>query len=297
MNQIYKKSLSYVIVSVFIFVIIFSTSNSARAYWGVLDTVTDIPNTISGYLQYAEEIMNYEELYGNDIKEWAKREAVNAVKKAAMNAIQKKLKNSAASKMITNYSKYLYSDPMNKTSKQMDSFYNSISGGTNSSLNYEGVGSTSNYSAYLVAQAKKSIEGVSLKATITDVVSDPTKPFSSGNMQGLMISLECANNPYCVSIASQSKYNQLLEKNQTIAEKEQVNGYLPTKVNGIITSAANSAANQAVEVAQMGVDAVVNAINNDDSSEDLIAAGEDYITQLTDETSQSSTDDSSNEDW
>jgi hypothetical protein len=300
MKKIFTKKISIILSVSLLFVTIFNTTNKANAWWGIVDTSIDMPSIAEEAMIYAEEVMQYEEEYGNNLKEWAKRAAINAIKQAALKAIQKKMNSSYESKMITNYGKYLYTAPIQKSAKQMNTFFTSVTGGTSSSLNYEGIGGSigisgsfgSNYSSYLVKQAKKSINGVNLKVTITDVVDDPTKPFSSGNMQGIMSFLECSNNPYCMSMAAQTKYSQLVEKNMNIAKEEAVDGFMPTKVNGIIKAPAEAAKNMVDNVAQMGVDTIVNAMNNDDSSESLIDTGQSFVTQITDAIDQYSSDSS-----
>jgi hypothetical protein len=191
--------------------------------------------------------------------------------------------------MITDYGRYLYTDPMNRTSRQMDSYFSATLGGSNSSSNYEGVGGGNSYGKYLELQARGTTNGVNMNLSITNVVSDPTQPFSSGNMQGFMSFLECANNPYCVSIAAQSQQAQLLEKNRTIAREEAVNGFLPTKKDGVIISPAENASNNYLLASEIATTAVAS-VNPEGDNADLVSAAESAIDEMTDPVAQASSD-------
>jgi hypothetical protein len=291
-----KKIFSGIMAIVLVFVFTLCSSNRAHAQ-GI--PVWDIDNLLENILQYTEEVLSYEELVSqytelvdtyeeissNDAKQWATMAADDAERESAMNKTEKNLLKSSQSKMITDYGEYLYTAPIKKTATQMDSFFSAASGGTVTSANpdtdysAEGVNGD-NYDQYLADNAAASINGETLKTDITDVVDDPTQPFANGNMQGLMALLECSNNVMCFSTASESKYDQLLDQNQTIAKAEEDNGFVPTKENGKIVAPAESAAYQYTAVEDMDIQAIADS--PDDSPED-VAVIEDGLNMITDD--------------
>ncbi len=178
--------------------------------------------------------------------------------------------DSGNSTIIRDFNDYLYTAPQQKALTQLNSFFSSASQGRASSLNYEGVGT--NYVAYLITQAKNSINGQSFVTDIQNQVNDPaTDMFAGGNMKGIMSFLQCSNNPYCYTLAATEKYNSDFAKNQTIAKNENVNGFIPTKVNGRITNPAAIAQNALQQIDQLGTTISMNATNNGNPDETVSA--------------------------
>jgi hypothetical protein len=174
------------------------------------------------------------------------------------------------STIIRDFNNYLYTAPQQQALTQLNSFFSSASQGRASSLNYEGVGT--NYDAYLITQAKNSINGQSFVTDIQNQVTDPaTDMFAGGNMKGIMSFLQCSNNPYCYTLAATEKYNSDFAKNQTIAKNENVNGFIPTKVNGRITNPAAIAQNALQQIDQLGTTISMNATNNGNPDETVSA--------------------------
>ena len=174
------------------------------------------------------------------------------------------------STIIRDFNDYLYTAPQQKALTQLNAFFSSASQGRASSLNYEGVGT--NYDAYLITQAKNSINGQNFVTDIQNQVTDPaTDMFAGGNMKGIMSFLQCSNNPYCYTLAATEKYNSDFAKNQTIAKNENVNGFIPTKVNGRITNPAAIAQNALQQIDQLGTTISMNATNNGDPNQTVSA--------------------------
>lgn len=189
---------------------------------------------------------------------------VAAAKVLALIGIQKSVAamigggdNKGGGLVIRDFNEYLYVAPQQKAMAQMNSFFNTVSKGRLSTLNYEGVGP--NYDAYLVAQARQSMSGQVFKTNLQEQVTDPTRLFSNGNMRGIMTYMQCANNPACYTLTSTARYNAEVAKAQKIAEIEQSGGLRPQKVNGRITKPSALAQNALSQVDQLGTQVIMNA--------------------------------------
>lgn len=160
-------------------------------------------------------------------------------------------------KAISDWNKYLYTSPQQKAMTQMTAFFNTVSKGRLSSVNYEGVGS--NYDAYLVGQAKKSFAGQTFSTNLQEVATEPGQMFASNNVKGLMMYMQCANNVACYTLTSSAQYQIELDKATQIAKNEQNNGFLPVKVNGQITKPASVVSTGLNMVDKLGTDLIMNA--------------------------------------
>jgi hypothetical protein len=152
----------------------------------------------------------------------------------------------------------------------MNSFFNTVSRGRLSSLNYEGVGP--NYDAYLVAQSRAAITGQTFATNLQDQVTDPTQTFAAGNMKGISSYLQCANNVMCYTMTATAKYNQEFSKAQDLAKNEADRGFVPKKVNGRIVSPAALVQNALLAADQLGTQLIMDA-----SWDDGVGAG---LTQI-----------------
>lgn len=265
------------IVTILTFGIVFNmlfVSEKAKAWPSVATTGAGAAAGVAGdtgiFAQLGTTIGNY-------VKDNWESVTLAASKMAALFAVQKitaAIIGSNDGGSITDYRQYLYIAPQQRAMAQMNSFFNTVSKGRLSSLNYEGVGI--NYDAYLVAQARQSIAGQSFSTNLQAQVSDPTQLFSTGNMKGIMTYMQCANNPACYTLTSVAKYNAELSKATEIAKAEQDKGFLPKKQNGKIVKPAALISNIFSQVDQLGTQVIMNA----DLSAGL-AAGEIQIAQGT----------------
>lgn len=183
--------------------------------------------------------------------------------------------DSGTGALIRDFENYLFTAPQQRALAQMNSFFSSVSSGRISSLNYEGIDGRSNYDAYLARQARESINGHFFKTDIQSKIADPkSNLFSGGNMSGIMLYMQPANNPISYTLAATQKYNSEFSKAQEIAKNENVNGFVPTKVNGRITNPASIAQNALLEIDQLGTKIIMSAQGS--TPEDKAAA----ITQV-----------------
>ncbi len=187
--------------------------------------------------------------------------AVVAVKIAALMVVQQITRaiigDGGGGGTISDWNNYLYVSPQQKAMAQMNIFFNSVSRGRLSSLNYEGVGP--NYDAYLVAQARQSINGQLFITNIQDQATDPSKMFATQNMKGIMSFVQPPNNPYSYSIVATEQYNKEFSKAQEIAKNEQTNGFLPIKKNGKVTQPASLAQNALLQIDQLGTNLIMDS--------------------------------------
>ncbi|MEI7621419.1 MAG: hypothetical protein WCJ51_02705 [Candidatus Moraniibacteriota bacterium] len=159
--------------------------------------------------------------------------------------------------IIRDFNDYLFLSPQQKAMTQMNTFFNTVSRGRLSSLNYEGVGP--NYDAYLVAQARQAIGGQNFVTNIQSQVTDPRRMFADGNMKGIMSFVQCANNPACFTMVASQKYNAEFARAQEIAKTQNVNGFMPKITNGRITQPAAIAQNALLQIDQLGTQIIMNA--------------------------------------
>jgi hypothetical protein len=226
-----------------------------------VDTVMDVvddPMSISNYIQLLID------RYGMPTAKSATIALVNY-------AVQKILGGSndgGQAHFVTDWEDYLYTSPQNDAKKYMNTFYDQTTSGalstvsegvkSNTSSN-SGIGSASNYSSSLIKAAQTSIDGQPCKVDIQNYASNTSNLFGDGNMKGFMAYFKQCNNQYTYTMIAQSQYQTELSKLQTLADKKQVNGYLPRMVNGIVTVPATLFENAMSGVDQMGNNMIVNA--------------------------------------
>ncbi|HBI33632.1 MAG TPA: hypothetical protein DEA43_03745 [Candidatus Moranbacteria bacterium] len=160
--------------------------------------------------------------------------------------------------VVSDWNNYLYVSPQQRAMAQMNSFFNTVSRGRLSSLNYEGIGP--NYDSYLRGQAIRAIDGQVFVTNLQDTVTDPTKMFDGGNMKGIMTYMQCANNVACYTLTSTAKYNSEFTKAQEIAKLSQDRGFLPVKdkKTGKIMQPAALAASALTQVDQLGTQLIMS---------------------------------------
>ncbi|KKQ45624.1 MAG: hypothetical protein US63_C0013G0008 [Candidatus Moranbacteria bacterium GW2011_GWC2_37_8] len=186
--------------------------------------------------------------------------AVQVLKVATLLTVQKTTQaiiGKGGGGVIYDWHNYLYIAPEQRTMTQMNAFFNTVSKGRLSSVNYEGVGP--NYDAYLVAQARQAIGGQSFSTNLQSQVTDPSQLFSTGNMKGIMTYMQCANNVACYSLTSVAKYNSELAMQKEIAKNEQTSGFLPVKQNGKIIQPSAIVASAFSQIDQLGTTIIMNA--------------------------------------
>ncbi|MEI7890539.1 MAG: hypothetical protein WCI36_01075 [bacterium] len=186
---------------------------------------------------------------------------LSGLKMAALLIVQKAtqaLIGEGGGGVVTDWGKYMYNSPQQAAMVQMNSFFNTVSKGRLSSLNYEGVGP--NIDSYLVGEAKKDIAGRSFNTTLPEITPNQKQLFASGNMKGIMTYMQCANNVACYTLNSTAKYNLELEKAKKVAEMSQDRGFLPVKnKNGKITQPAAVLSSALTQVDQLGTQVIMNA--------------------------------------
>jgi lambda repressor-like predicted transcriptional regulator len=261
----YNKKIIPLILSI---AIVFTTNYflfipKAQAVWGISDVSVDPAQIVNALKQYGQQLADAAIEAADKAKSVASNLALAAAKIAALLAVQKAVAlmigdTSGDSLIIRDYNNYLFVAPKQRAMAQMDAFFNTVSKGRLSYLNYEGVGP--NYDAYLVSQAKQVINGTNFVTNIQEQVSDPSQLFSGGNMKAFSKYMECANNVACYTFTAANKYNQELTKAQEIAKLEQQNGLLPKKSStGRIISPAILAQNALLQVDQMGTNLIISS--------------------------------------
>lgn len=259
-----NKAISFFLCVAMIFTTgCFLSVPKAQAVWGISDVSIDPAQISSAAKDFAFQVKEAAIRAAEKIADTAANLAVIAAKVAALYAVQKAVAliigdDDGESQIIRDYNDYLYISPNQRAMAQMNTFFNTVSRGRLSYLNYEGIGP--NYDIYLVSQAKQTILGTPFVTNIQDQVIDPSQMFSGGNMKGLMAYMQCANNVACYTVEAKNKYEKELSKAQDIARSEQQNGFLPKKSSiGRIISPAALAQNALLQVDQMGTNLIVQA--------------------------------------
>jgi hypothetical protein len=250
-------------ISIVFYGLFFANTRPAMAY-----TVADIGNLVVNIGKYITSLGQYATQVAQFV--WTKMEKLQdvlgasmvvAAKVVALLAVQKIVAlfiGEGDGSIIRDYNQYLYTSPQQRAMNQMNVFFNSVSRGRLSYLNYEGIGP--NYDSYLVSQAKQMITGTTFVTNIQEQVSDPKQMFSGGNMKALSKFIECPNNVACYTLMASAQYDKELTKAQDIARSEQQNGFLPTKAaSGRITKPAALAQNALLQVDQVGTQLIMNA--------------------------------------
>lgn len=234
-------------------------NNKASAFWGVLDIGTDPPNAIINAFNsvgtWASEAINLLD-WSNTLSE---KILLPIYKAAAITLVQKTVSaiiggdSGGTSLVITNYSDYLFTQPQQRALLSMASFYTDT-------LGSGGEGVLKNYKNLLRSQAKSSVNGnSSCTMDIQNYVSDTNNLFKEGNMKGYLSYFSPCNNPYSYSLIAKEKYESEFNKEQTVALREEKNGFLPKKINGLISSPASIAENALNSVDQMGTRMITEA--------------------------------------
>ena len=271
-----KNKFTYSLLAVFMFVFVAAaTPKKANAQLLVEDLV-DLPNDIMTMIESIYTTIETtisaiatDGMWTNDMMD---RYLMPILKNAIVKTVYEMVENEVGTgnngkpAFVTDWYDYLYTQPEQQTRVQMNSFFNSVSAGRLSSLNYEGAGQA--YDQYLKKQAETSIYG-SDQAFVTNIqnyASDPsTQMFDNGNFKAFSSYLECPNNPWCYSMEAEKQYSSLSDINRTVAEKT-VNddGFLPKKVDGKIVTPGAMYQSAMEGVDQLGNQLIVNAITNED---------------------------------
>lgn len=240
-------------------------ANLATNIWasitGAWTSVTGSLSSISGAGTWAQDLLEWSVSNGAAI-------TLSGVKILALAGVQKAtalMIGEGDGQIIRDYNDYLYVNPQQQAMERMNSFFNTVSRGRSSVLNYEGVGP--NYDLYLIAQARKAIAGQPFTTNIQEVATDPKQMFSGGNMKGIMTYMQCANNVACYTMTAQNKYASEFSKAQDLAKTKNVNGFIPKEVKGRIVSPALIAQNALTQVDQHGTQLIMTADSGDKGSE------------------------------
>lgn len=236
-------------------------SHKAHAVISVFDIVTQINTLITDIGVWAGNFTEWAK-FSNEISEKWALAAMKAASTLAVNSAIRAIVgsgNDGQPNFVTNWNDYLYLSPHDRTMLHMNSFFNSVSGGRLSASGYEGFGSM-NYDAYMASMAMQSLQGQAFVTTLPRQVNDPTQLFANKSMRDFMSYLRPANNVWGYTSRAQQEYAAEFAKQQTIAEKTQVNGWLPKiNSNGRISAPATLFQNAMESVDRMGNDIIVNA--------------------------------------
>lgn len=253
-----RKNIVTIFSIIFFFNLIF-LAYEAKAQW----VTADIPSGVGAGAGIAGDVGIFGQLgttLGKYVTDATANIIITASKVAALLAVQQTTQaiiGKGGGGVIYDWNNYLYISPQQRAMSQMNSFFNTVSKGRLSSLNYEGVGP--NYDAYLVAQARMAIAGQPFSTNLQEQASDPTQIFATGNMKGIMTYMQCANNPACYTLVSTAKYNTELQRATEIAVKSQDRGFLPVKQNGKIIQPAAIVSGALMQIDQLGTQVIMNA--------------------------------------
>lgn len=270
-----KNKFTLLFFTIFFAVFVFSVPRMAKAIPVVevganlfTNTITTIEQTI-GTIEATISAIADDGMWVNDMMD---RYLMPILKNAIVKTVYEMVENEVGTgnngkpAFVTDWYDYLYTQPEQQTRVQMNSFFNSVSAGRLSSLNYEGAGQA--YDQYLKKQAETAIYGSdqSFQTNIQNYASDPsTQMFDSGNFKAFSSYLECPNNPWCYSMEAEKQYSALSDINKTVAEKTVNNdGFLPKKVDGKIVTPGAMYQSAMEGVDQLGNQLIVNAITNED---------------------------------
>lgn len=275
-----KRKFAILFLAIFTFTSVFvmfpRKANATLIVHDPLDMPNDIMTTIESIFTTIETTISAIATDGMWMNEVTDRYLVPILKVAAIEMMNQIISNIVSSgnngkpMFVTDWNDYLYTSTQKNAKVYMNSFFNSVSAGRLSSLNYEGAGQS--YDNYLKKQAEITIYGSTKQTTTTinNYVSDPRQDlFSKGNFKAFSAFLSCSNNPYCYSLSAENAYEKELDRLKTIAIKEaNTDGYLPKKVNGKIVTPGSQ-----FQSAMEGIDQMANNwFMNATTSPELIKA-------------------------
>lgn len=258
-----KKAIAILCLTFSMFIFLFTPT--VKAYWGIADwNITDMVSYVADYGTWMADLGSWFEDISTKILNGIQANMLLFNKMAALYAVQTATSliigdggDSKGGTIIRDFNSYLFTSPHQKAMTQMNSFFNTVSRGRLSSLNYEGVGP--NIDSYLVTEAKKDITGKNFNTTLPEITPDQKQLFAGGNMKGIMTYMQCANNVACYTLNSTAKYNSELAKATELAKAENVNGFIPKKTNGRISQPAAIAQSALSQLDQLGKDVIMNA--------------------------------------
>ncbi len=274
-----KFTTFFLIILFIIFASSITVTKTARAQWIVhdpFDMPNDIMTTIESIFTTIETTITAVATDGMWMNEVTDRYLVPILKVAAIEMMNQIISNIVSSgndgkpMFVTDWNDYLYTATEKDAKVYMNSFFNSVSAGRLSNLNYEGVGQS--YDNYLKKQAETTLYGNKKNSTtnINNYVDDPRQDlFSKGNFKAFSAFLSCYNNPYCYSLSATVAHEKELDRLKTVAIKEaNTNGYLPKKVDGKIVTPGSQ-----YQSAMEGIDQMANNwFMNATTSPELITA-------------------------
>ncbi|KKR21841.1 MAG: hypothetical protein UT50_C0003G0022 [Candidatus Moranbacteria bacterium GW2011_GWA2_39_41] len=228
---------------------------------------------------------------------------MGSLKQAAIKAISSSVSgivggsSSQTSKIIGNYSDFLYAEPQQKASLYMNDYLSQITSGRGSSSGYipadfEGFAdntsdedASNDYSTRLIpsAMASSSLSSMGtafagnyiaqLKQSALAVITEQQEPtptyvgnpsqnlFSGGNFNNLNLYLSGINNPWAFNINAQEKYQKLLDVAQDAARTEAIagRGFKGTRQGDIITAPGSIIGDVMTHSLTIGFDVLANA--------------------------------------
>ncbi len=268
-----KYFLTILIVAVFISA---TLTQNARAYAGMLDVGIDPVTGVTTAGSWVTELTDLGSKIGKWVVETVAANLLIGIKIAALMTVQLAtsmiIGGPKGDSIVRDYNSYLHIGPEQRAMAQMNTFFNTVSRGRSSTLNYEGV-SGNNYNGYMRREGERAIAGSGFETNLQDFVAGPRQMFDSGNMRGITAYMECANNVACFTLASVAKYNNEVAKAKEVAKTEVTSsGFAPRKENGRITSPAALAQNALTQMDELGTKIIMNAPTdkNADKSSSII---------------------------
>lgn len=226
--------------------------------WPVFDVITEVTSTISSVFDgglffetVAERVWDFIQ---TNLETFERMLALTATQMAVDQLLGK---GSGKSPYVSNWNQYLYLGPQQRTMTYLQGMFNQSTRGRASLSNYEGVGQL--YDQYLLRQAQASISPIPMTVNLRDYANDPRDIFAAKSFRPFNAWLNCPNNPDCITLIAQSSYANELQKQTTVANKEQTNGFLAQKKNGRIITPAALVQKGFTELDKYGTDLIINA--------------------------------------
>jgi hypothetical protein len=216
----------------------------------ILQEVQDVINTLS---QVAQEVTDAMRIAWEQMDEYAmpalKSSTISSINSAITSAIGSG--NNGKPQFITNWDEYLYEQPKEETLQYMNSFFEETTSGA-----------AGDYENYMINAAKATYEGSDCSVNL----EEPAAMFNDETFRSFSQFLEPCNNPYTYPEIAKEEYTNQLKKEQLLAEKEQVDGWLP-KIDskGIISSPATLYQDATQQASQLGNQYILNATSYKDA--------------------------------
>jgi len=185
--------------------------------------------------------------------------------------------NLGESRIITDWEKYLYQDPMEKTGVYMDSYLTAVTGGRATS-NYVSAGGSSYNSelrSYAEGMLVSTSNGQVIAANAEEQIPNFKEEMAKGNIMAYNVYFQGSNNPFIVTMNARAQEQAIYESIQKTQEAKAVayGGYRGTETaDGKITTPGSTVRDVVANVYGIGPSIIATSSNPSELTSGVVLA-------------------------